>query len=193
MMLLMCRWNAMMASMTTAYNLLRVTLSLSAMIICISIHRATCFSPQRSWHTNRHWRNNPCNNLHTSHHPLPSVDCHFITTATTSLSLSQDSTADHQWAYHKSYKTKEDEEEIIHGRYTAVITSTDDLTNRWIGSFDPSASLDTNTSTIVSQSVRTMNSKDISSPPPPIEALKAIQATHRWADNFVRQLYLCPW
>jgi len=184
----------MMASMTTAYHLLRVTLLLSATIICLSINRATCFSPQRSWHTSQHcWRNNPCNNLHTSHHHSPSLDCYFTTTST-ALSLSlQDPTADHQWTYHKSYNTKEDEDEIIHGRYTAVITKTTDLTNRWIGSFDPSTSLNTTTNTIVSQSAKTTTNDDISPPPPPMEALQAIQATHRWADNFVRQLHLCPW
>ena len=28
---------------------------------------------------------------------------------------------------------------------------------------------------------------------PPKEALEAIEATHRWASNFVRPLHLCPW
>ena len=28
---------------------------------------------------------------------------------------------------------------------------------------------------------------------PPLEAIEAIEATHRWAENFVRQLSLCPW
>jgi hypothetical protein len=56
------------------------------------------------------------------------------------------------------------------------------LNNRWIGSFfDPS-----------SQTIHTNNSSSSSSSPP-IEALQAIQATHRWADKFVRQLNLCPW
>ena len=47
-------------------------------------------------------------NLHTSHHPSPSL----ATAATTALSLSLDSSADHQWTHHNSYNTKEDEEEI---------------------------------------------------------------------------------
>lgn len=184
----MCRQNAMMASsITTAYHLLPVTLLLSTIIICLVIHRTVCFSPQRTWwskKSSRHWRNNPCNNnLHPSHrHHSPSLDCRFTTTATTALSLSilEESTADHhQWNYHESYNT---DDEIIHGRYTAVITSTTDLTNRWIGSFHPSAS-----------SLNTTTANDIPPPPPPLEALQAIQATHRWADKFVRQLNLCPW
>jgi len=28
---------------------------------------------------------------------------------------------------------------------------------------------------------------------PPIQAIEAIEATHRWSENFVRQLSLCPW
>lgn len=35
--------------------------------------------------------------------------------------------------------------------------------------------------------------KQITTSPPPKEALEAIEATHRWASNFVRPLRLCPW
>jgi len=35
--------------------------------------------------------------------------------------------------------------------------------------------------------------KQVTTSPPPKEALEAIEATHRWASNFVRPLRLCPW
>lgn len=141
----------MMAAIITEYHLLSVTLILSTTYL---IHLATCFSLQRTLFATQRFRNNPLS------------------------SSSQDVTAD-LWRYQPSYNN--DQDEIIHGRYNAVITKTTDLTtSRWIGSFDPI--------------IYKTNSSSLSSPSsPPIEALQAIQATHRWSDKFVCQLNLCPW
>ena len=38
-----------------------------------------------------------------------------------------------------------------------------------------------------------LHSHNDTSTVPPLEAIKAIEATHRWSENFVRQLSLCPW
>ena len=169
----------MMAS-TTTVHLLQIILLLATCLIhcttCFSIHRTSSF-------TRQHWRNNP-NNLHTSSHHHQPLNCHFTATATALSVSSHDMTTTDQWKYHSSY---DDSDEIIHGKYNAVITKTTDLTNRWIGSLDPSSPLDTTTL----QTIHNNNNNAVS--PPPIEALKAIQATHRWADKFVRQLNLCPW
>ena len=170
----------MMASSTTVH-LLQIILLFSTCLI----HCTTCFSLHRtSLFTSQHCRNNPNSNLHTSSHHHQPLNCHFTTTATALSASSHDTTTADQWKYHSSYAASRDE--IIHGRYNAVITKTTDLTNRWIGSFDPSSPLDTTTL----QRIHTNNNNAVS---PPIEALKAIQATHRWADKFVRQLNLCPW
>ena len=120
------------------------------------IHRGTCFSLQRTLFASQRCR------------PLSSS--------------SKDITAD-QWRYQSSYNN--DEDEIIHGRYNAVITKTSDLTNRWIGSFDPTID--------ISDDHSSSSSSSSSPTSPPIEALQAIQATHRWSDKFVCQLNLCPW
>eukprot|EP00984_Skeletonema_dohrnii_P017500 scaffold7985_cov108-Skeletonema_dohrnii-CCMP3373.AAC.1 len=163
---------------TTTVHLLQIILLFSTCLI----HCTTCFSLHRtSLFTSQHWRNNP-NNLHTSSYHHQHLNCHFTTTATALSVSSHDATTTDQWKYHSSY---DDSDEIIHGKYNAVITKTTDLTNRWIGSFDPSSPLDTATL----QTIHTTNNNSS----PPIEALKAIQATHRWADKFVRQLNLCPW
>ena len=153
--------------------MMQILLLLLLSVVCL-VQRTTCFCHHyRTLTTKRHWQNN---NLQTSHQYF----AHRFTTAT-ALSLSSQETTD-QWKYHTSYVSNDDDE-IIHGRHNAVITNTADLNNRWIGSFfDPS-----------SQTIHTNNSSSSSSSSPPIEALQAIQATHRWADKFVRQLNLCPW
>lgn len=146
----------MKASIVAASHLLKVSLILST--TCL-IHRVTCFSLQRTFVATQRCRNNP-------------------------LSSTSKDITDEQWGYQSSYNN--DKDEIIHGRYNAVIIKTSDLANRWIGSFDPTIDItDDNSSSLSSPS---------SSPTsPPIEALQAIQATHRWSDKFVCQLNLCPW
>jgi hypothetical protein len=151
---------------TVAYLLLQIIL-LSACVL----RRTTCFCLHRTTLTTQHWQNKL---LQTSHQPLDGR-----IKASTALSLSsQEKTTNNQWKYDTSHALNDDAE-VIHGRYNAVITKTADLNNRWIGSFDPSSQT----------TIHTNNA----SPPPPLEALQAIQATYRWADKFVRQLNLCPW
>ncbi|KAL7437274.1 hypothetical protein ACHAXM_005577 [Skeletonema potamos] len=164
---------------STVTNLLvQVIILLSACFLrqttCFCIHHRT-LSPQN-------WKNN----LQISHQP-----CDRGIKPNTALSLASQETTNNQWNYHKSCVSKNDDNdvEVIHGRYNAVITKTiDDVSIRWIGSFDPSTPTTTSQTTI-----HTNNSSSSSSPPPPTEAVQAIQATYRWADKFVRQLNLCPW
>ncbi|KAL7450930.1 hypothetical protein ACHAWC_002784, partial [Mediolabrus comicus] len=88
------------------------------------------------------------------------------------------------------------QDEVLHGRYNTIITTTNHLpsnsndNNRWIGSFDPSLTRRSNSTSSQAISLHPINNN---SSPPPIEAIHAIEATYRWATNFVRGLNLCPW
>jgi hypothetical protein len=87
------------------------------------------------------------------------------------------------------------QDEVLHGRYNTIITTTNHLpssknNNRWIGSFDPTIKRRSNSTSSQAISLHPINNN---SSPPPIEAIHAIEATYRWATNFVRGLNLCPW
>jgi hypothetical protein len=87
------------------------------------------------------------------------------------------------------------QDEVLHGRYNTIITTTNHLSssknnNRWIGSLDPSLSRRSNSTSSQAILLHPINNNSL---PPPIEAIHAIEATYRWATNFVRGLNLCPW
>jgi hypothetical protein len=85
---------------------------------------------------------------------------------------------------------EESQYSILHGCDSVLITldKTDHtLTSHWLRSIDPL------TSSQIQEATKDSQSDDDTSRRPPREAIAAIEATHRWASNFVRPLHLCPW
>jgi hypothetical protein len=87
-----------------------------------------------------------------------------------------------------------DEESILLG-CDAIVTklnATDGTLQpyKWLRSIDDSSS---NEIAALMAAERTSDTSHHPTANPPEEALAAIEATHRWAANFVRPLHLCPW
>ena len=116
-----------------------------------------------------------------------------LNSSPSSLSSSAQGGTNTQWQYDDTFYTAKNNQDIsIHGRrYNAIITKTGSSNHhkRWIGTFHSPTF--TSNSNGKQNGIITTNSS--TSPPPPIEAINAIQATHRWANNFVHKLNLCPW